>query len=348
MPKLTLHDLAQQLGAKLVGGDASTVISSLAPLATAVEGQLTFLGDSKYRSQLSSTKASAVILSSEDAAQCPTACLVLDEPAKAFAIIAVQFSRKITQKAGIHISAVVADTATIDKTTSIGPNVVIGERVQIAPGVTILPNTVIGDDVSIGADSTIHANVSIYAGCRIGERVVIHSGAVIGSDGFGNVNSNGQWSRMPQLGSVVIGDDVDIGANTCIDCGALGDTVIGRGARLDNLIQIAHNVEIGDHTAMAAQVGVAGSTKIGKACLFGGKVGVNGHITICDQAMFTASTMISKSIQQPGVYSSGQPAQPTDKWAKTTVCYFKLADMHKRLRIISKYIERLDEDRESQ
>lgn len=347
MPDLTLGDIAKRLGAQLVGGDERILISSLAPLSNASAGQLTFLGDSKYRSQLSSTQASAVITSAQDQPICPTACLVVDNPAAAFAEIAVLFARQISQTTGIHATAVIAKTADIDQSASIGPHVVIGEHVKVGQHTQILPNTVIGNDVLIGDHTTIHPNVTVYAGSKIGSRVIIHSGAAIGSDGFGNVNQAGKWYRIPQLGRAIIGDDVDIGANTCIDCGALGDTVIGDGVKLDNLIQVAHNVQIGDHTAMAAQVGIAGSTKIGEKCLFGGKVGVNGHIDICDSIIVTGSSNITKTVAEPGVYASHFPAVNHKTWMKILACFKQLPLLHKKVKSLERQLSQCQKLEES-
>lgn len=336
MPTFTLGEIAAQIGAELKGGEASSAISSLAPLSEASDQQLSFLGDPKYQKFLPSTQALAVILTAEMAPACPTACLIVSEPAKAFALVATAFARQVNQSVGCHPSAVVATTASIDASVSLGPNVVIGEHVTIGANTQILPNTVIGDDVTIGCNCIIHPNVTIYAGTRIGDRVIIHSGAAIGSDGFGNVSSQGQWSRMPQLGHTLIGDDVDIGANTTIDCGALGDTVIGNGVKLDNQIQIAHNVKIGDHTAMAAQVGIAGSTKIGKHCMLGGKVGVVGHIELCDRTFITASSNILRTVLEPGVYASHFPVDQQKAWNKKLATFNLLPALHKKIKMIEK------------
>lgn len=336
MPTFTLGEIAAQIGAELRGGEANATFSSLAPLSEATNQQLSFLGDAKYQKLLPSTQALAVILTAEMAPACPTACLIVSEPAKAFALIATAFARQVNQSVGCHPSAIIANTASIDASVSLGPNVVIGEHVTIGKNTQILPNTVIGDGVVIGCDCIIHPNVTIYADSHIGDRTIIHSGAVIGSDGFGNVSSQGQWSRMPQLGRTIIGDDVDIGANTTIDCGALGDTIIGNGVKLDNQIQIAHNVKIGDHTAMAAQVGVAGSTQIGKHCMLGGKAGVNGHIQLCDRTFVTASSNISKTVSQPGVYASHFPADQHKTWIKMLATFKQLPLLHKKIKKIEK------------
>lgn len=340
MPEYTLGDLSNILGATLRGGDSRAVVSAIAPLADAANGDLSFLADPSYRHYLSSTKATAVLLAAKDAEHCPVPCLIVDNPAVKFVQVARLFERKITQPCGIHSTAVISEGCSIDPTASIGAHCVIGHRVIIGKNTLIFPGTVIGDDVEVGEHCLLHANVTLYSCCLIGSRVIIHSGAVIGSDGFGNINQEGKWLKAPQLGRVRIANDVEIGANTTIDCGALGDTIIDEGVKLDNLIQIGHNVHIGAHTAMAAQVGVAGSTRIGKYCMLGGKAAINGHITIGDHVILTAITAVSKSIVDPGVYSSGIPAEPYSVWSKNTVRFTKLNDMYKRLLKLEKAVEK--------
>lgn len=339
MSQYTLGELSHLLGAVLQGGDSSTLITAIAPLPDAGSGQLSFLADKKYAKYLLSTKAEAVLLAAEYAADCPVACLVVDNPAIQYVQLAQLFARKISQPQGLHSTVIVGDACFLDPSISIGPRCVIGNRVTIGKNTIILPGTVIGDDVQIGDGCMFHANVTLYNRCIIGSRVTIHSGAVIGSDGFGNVNQEGKWTKLPQLGRVRIGDDVEIGANTTIDCGALGDTIIEEGVKLDNLIQIAHNVQVGAHTAMAAQVGIAGSTKIGKYCMFGGKVAMNGHITISDRVIVMATSGVSKSITEPGIYSAAMPALGHKTWIKNMACFNKLSDMYKRLLKIEKKME---------
>ena len=340
MPQYTLGYLSNVLGATLKGGDSRTLITAIAPLSDADVGDLAFLADPKYRHCLSSTHASAVLLTAADAENCSVPCLIVDNPAVQFVKVAQLYEQKIAQAAGIHPTVIMGGECQIDATVSMGAYCVVGNRVKIGKNSILLPGTVIGDDVEIGEKCLLHPHVTLYSRCIIGSRVIIHSGAVIGSDGFGNVNHEGKWLRSPQLGRVCIGNDVDVGANTTIDRGALGDTIIDDGVKLDNLIQIGHNVHIGAHTAMAAQVGVAGSTRIGKHCMFGGKAAINGHITICDQAIIMATSGVSKSIKEPGIYSAAMPVSAHQTWIKNMACFNKLSDMYKRLLRLEKKLEK--------
>lgn len=308
-----ISDLAELIEAD-VHGDASIVIGGLAPITSAVAGQLTFLGGKPYRDYLPATKASAVILTESDVANCPCVALVVKNPELAFAKIARQFAYKPVLKPGIH------------------PSAVIGNHVSIASDATVMANVVIGDNCSIGKGCTLHPNVTLYHGCVLGERVTVHSNTVIGADGFGLAQDNGKWVSIPQLGRVVIGNDVDIGANTCIDRGALQDTVIEDGVKIDNLVQIAHNVHIGAHTAVAGNVGIAGSATIGKHCLIGGGACINGHISLCDQVIITGMAMIVSSIDKPGVYSSGTGMQNNRDWHRSVYYFQQLPKLAKRLK----------------
>lgn len=343
MSEYTLGYLADFLGAKLHGGDAATQVVAVASLEEATAGQLSFLADSKYQKHLATTRATAVLLSDADVVDCPVAALVVDNPASKFAQVANLFERKICQPAGIHATAVIGDSCTIDPTASIAARCVIGNNVTIGKNTKLLPGTVIGDHSVIGDDCLLHANVTFYQKVVVGSRVTIHSGAVIGSDGFGNANEGGKWVKMPQLGRVVIADDVDIGANTTIDCGALGDTVIGQGVKIDNLVQIAHNVKIGDHTAIAAQTGIAGSTKIGAYCMLAGQVGITGHIEICDRTIVSAKSGVSKSLTKPGLYTSHIAAMPHVAWCRKQVNMFKVGELQQRVVKLEKAIEEVKE-----
>lgn len=331
MAQYSLGDLVTLLGATLKGGDESAVVTAVAPLSEAGPGQLSFLADAKYRKHLKTTRAEVVLLSEADALDCPVPALIVDRPAIQFTQIAKYFERQIHQPIGIHPTAVIGEGCVIDATASIGPRVVIGDHVVIGAHTKILPGTVIGDAVQIGSDTVIHPNVTIYSETVIGSRVVVHSGAVLGCDGFGNTFEAGRWVKMPQLGHVVIGHDVDIGANTTIDCGALGDTVIEDGVKIDNQIQVAHNVRIGAHTAIAAQTGIAGSTEIGKYCMIGGQVGITGHISVCDRTMVSAASCLSKSITEPGLYSAHLPAMPIMEWNRKLARILKVDALYKRV-----------------
>lgn len=336
MPQISLGELAVRLNATLQGAAEDVVITSVAPLDEADGRQLSFLADSKYAKFLADTKAAVVLLTEEAAALCPVPKLVVDNPKACFGKVAELFQRKIKQACGIHPTAVIGEHCKIDPSVSIGPLCFIGDEVTIAADTVILPGTVIQNAATIGAHCLVHANVTVYPQSIIGNHVVIHSGAVIGSDGFGNANENGQWTKTPQLGRAVIKDHVEIGANTTVDCGALGDTVIETGAKLDNLIQIAHNVRVGAHTAIAAQAGIAGSTTIGKYCMLGGQVGVSGHLNLCDGVMLTAKTGVSQSIKQPGIYASSISAMSRTEWNKTAVRLKKLNIMYKDILALKK------------
>lgn len=332
-----LAELASHLDAQLTGDD-QCVITGIASLKTAKKGQISFLTDGRYRQYLSSTEASAVVLSVDDAADCPTNTLVVDNPHASCAKLTSCFLPTVSYQTGAHPSVIQGEGAQISASASIGANVVLGAGVQIAQGVVIEPGCVLGDDVVIGENSHLSANVTIYSGVVVGQRTRIHSGAVIGADGFGFAkNTDGSWGKIHQLGAVVIGDDVEIGANTTIDCGALGDTVISNGVKLDNQIQIAHNVHIGERTIIAACTGVAGSTKIGKDCMIGGGVGIGDHVELADRVYITAMSAISKSIKESGVYSSGLPHQSNASWRRSVVRFKQLDEIVKRVTELEKY-----------
>ena len=333
---MTLGVLAEQAGA-VVHGDANCLIENVATLQSAQRGQIAFLANSRYRRYLSDTGASAVILTPAELAQCPTSALVAENPYLVFARVATLLNPAPVAGQGIHPSAVIATDCDIDPSVSIAPHVVVESGARIGRGSVIGPGCVVGCDSEIGAGSRLYANVTLYHRTTIGDRATIHSGVVIGSDGFGMANDNGTWVKVPQLGRVVIGNDVEIGANTTIDRGALDDTVIGDGVRLDNQIQVAHNVQIGAHTAVAGCVGIAGSTQIGQRCQIGGGVGIVGHLTIVDDVYITAMSLVSGNINKPGLYSSGTPLETNSSWQKNAVRFRQLDDMARRL----KQVERL-------
>ncbi len=314
----TLADLAEKLNARLVG-DGSVLISGIAPLHRAAQGEITFLLSGIYKSYLPQSQASAIVMSDEYLSQYSGNALVLKDPKVGYAKIATLFSTLSRQNPGIHPTAVIADTAIIDKTVWIGPHVVIGEHVKIGARSNIGPGSVIGDNASLGEDCWLAPNVTLYSKVKLNDRVVVHSGVVIGADGFGLVNERGKWLKIPQLGSVNIGNDVEIGANTTIDRGALDDTIIEEGVKLDNQIQIAHNVRIGAHTAIAGCVGIAGSTTIGKHCMIGGAVAIGDHLEITDQVILTGGTSVGHSITEPGIYSSSVTAQPYTQWQRQVI-----------------------------
>jgi UDP-3-O-[3-hydroxymyristoyl] glucosamine N-acyltransferase len=333
----TLKELANKIGAS-VHGNENCLIDSIATLLNAKEKQIAFLSNIKYRQQLSETKASAVIITQDCLDDCQTNALVMANPYMGYALLAQLLDTTPRTSESIHPSAVIDATAIIGHNVSIGANAVIESDVELADGVSIGAGCFIGKQVKIGANTSLWANVSIYHRVEIGNNCLIQSNTVIGSDGFGYANHQGKWIKIPQLGSVIIGNNVEIGASTTIDRGALDDTIIKDGVILDNQIQIAHNVVIGENTAMAACSVVAGSTVVGKNCTMAGLVGVNGHINIADGCVFTGFAMVTKNITKSGVYSSGLPAQPNKEWQKTNARIRKLETTNKKIKALEKEI----------
>ncbi len=308
-----LDEIVARFGGEIVGaGDAA--ISRIAPLDLAGEGDLTFLSNPKYRGRLADTRAAAVIMASP-ADGCPVSAILVAQPYLYFARVAQWLNPPPVVTPGCHSSAVIEGS--VDSTASVGPNAWIGPGAQIGPGVVIGANCSVDAGSTVGEGTRLSPNVSIAANCQIGARCILHSSSVIGSDGFGFARENdGRWVKIPQVGRVVIGDDVEIGAGTTIDRGALTDTVIEDGVKLDNQIQIAHNVRIGAHTAMAGCVGVAGSAIIGKRCTFGGAAMILGHLTIADDVNISSGTLVGKSISSPGTYSGAVPFLEHGQWLK--------------------------------
>jgi len=314
---LTLGELAGQIKGELHKGDPDCTVSAVATLQNARPGDISFLANPGYRKYLPGTQASAVILGEDDAADCPTAVIVSANPYASYARAAALIAPAARSRAGVHPAAVVDAESSVDDTAWIGPHCIVEKGAVIHAGVQLAGGCFIGAGSTIGADSSLSANVVICHGVTLGERVHISPGAVIGSDGFGLASEDGRWLNVPQLGAVRVGDDVEIGSNTTIDRGALDDTVLEEGVRLDNQIQVAHNVHIGAHTAIAGCVGISGSATIGKYCMIGGGAGIVGHLEIADHVIITGMTMVTKSITKPGVYSSGVPAQENDAWNRT-------------------------------
>lgn len=313
--EFSLGELAVRFGLTL-RGDPGLMVRSVATLSRANSGALSFLANSRYRRQLESTRATAVILSAEDEAHCPVAALIDPNPYLAYARIATLMHPEMVAEPGIHASAVVARGAEIASSASIGPLAVIEEGAQIGERVLVGPGCIVQKGASVGADSTLKSRVNLYPGVTLGQRCILHAGAVIGADGFGFAPNDGTWAKVPQVGSVRIGDDVEIGANTTIDRGAIDDTVVENGVKLDNQIQVGHNVIIGAHTAIAACTGISGSTVIGRRCMIGGMVGFAGHLTIADDVVVTGCSLVSASIKKPGSYSSGMPTVETRLWRR--------------------------------
>ncbi len=342
----TLAQLAEKIGATVHGNDSCSV-SSLATLANAGEGQITFLSNAKYKGQLAQTKASAVILSPDAVADCPTNALVLDNPYVGFARVAQMLDTTPLPATNVHESAIISESATLGEGVAIGANAVIEDDVVLGNNVVIGAGCFVGKASQIGDNTKLWANVSIYHNVKMGKDCLVQSNTVIGSDGFGYANENGNWIKIPQLGGVIIGDRVEIGASTTIDRGALDDTIIEDGVILDNQIQIAHNVVVGQNTCMAGSSVIAGSTTIGKNCVFGGMAGINGHIEIADGTMLTGMAMVTKSITKAGVYSSGIPAQTNKEWHKTNARINRLEALQKQVKSLTKQIESLtQEDKE--
>ncbi|MCU7649423.1 UDP-3-O-(3-hydroxymyristoyl)glucosamine N-acyltransferase [Pseudomonas piscis] len=334
---MKLGQLAEFLGATL-RGDAEKEITGLATLQEAGPAQLSFLANPQYRKYLVDSQAGAVLLKAAEAEAYAGDALVVVDPYLSYARVSHFFDPKPKAPAGIHPSAVIADDAQVDPTASIGAFAVIESGARIDAGVTVGAHCVIGARSVVGEGGWLAPRVTLYHDVRIGKRVVIQSGAVLGGEGFGFANSKGIWNKIAQVGGVTIGDDVEIGVNTAIDRGALADTIIGNGVKLDNQIQIAHNVQIGDHTAMAACVGISGSTKIGKHCMLAGGVGLVGHIEICDNVFLTGMTMVTHSITEPGAYSSGTAMQPAAEWRKSAARIRQLDDLARRLRQLEKRV----------
>ncbi len=305
----SLAELAGQFGGTVIG-DAAVRIRQVAPLETARPGDLSFLTNRKYQKLLSTTRAAAVLLAqdSADATQLPR--IVCKNPYASYARIAALINPEVRPAAGIHARAVVDAQASLAPSASVGPCAVIEKGAQIGDGVVIGANCFVGQGARIGAHSRLHPNATVYHDCIIGERVILHSGVVIGADGFGMAMDEGRWLKIPQIGRVVIGDDVEVGASTTIDRGALDDTVIEEGVKLDNQIQIGHNCHIGAHTAIAGCTGIAGSTRIGKYCMLGGNAMISGHLTIADRVVVSGGTLVAKSITEAGTYTAVFPMQP--------------------------------------
>lgn len=319
----TLKAIAERFGCE-VRGEGSRIVDHVAPLASAGPAAITFLANPKFVAQLPDTRAGAVILKDEHVHECPTSAIVSPNPYATYARVAAWLHPPRSVEPGCHRSAVVADDAQVDATASIGPLCVVESGATLGPGVRVGAGSMIGPGVRIGADTRIGSNVTLAEKVRLGDRCIVNSGAVIGGDGFGFARDGGEWVKIPQLGSVWIGDDVEIGSNTTIDRGTMEDTVIANGVKLDNLVQIAHNVRIGEHSLMAAMSGAAGSTIIGKRCMIGGGTVMINHITICDDVLVLFSSVVTKSIRKPGTYSGALPAEEASRWRRRVARFRQL------------------------
>lgn len=337
---ILLSVLAEKLNAELTG-DAACGVSAVASLEKAGPGQLSFLSNSKFRTYLAQSQASAVLIKADDLPFVAPGVntLVVADPYVAFAKAAQLLdTTPVSAAPGIHPSAVVDPSAQIAIDAAVGAQAVIAANAVVASGAQIGAGCFIGEGAEIGANTRLWANVSVYHGVKIGERCVVQSGAVIGADGFGFANERGQWLKIPQTGSVIIGNDCEIGANTCLDRGAIENTVIGNNVIIDNLCQIAHNVKIGDHTAIAGCTTVAGSTTIGRYCIIGGAAVINGHIEICDGAQVSGMAMLMKPVTEKGVYTSGLPATTNAEWRRNTAKLRQIDQLYQRVKQLEKQL----------
>lgn len=336
----SLRDLVARLGGELVG-DASVTVEQIAPIESAGTRDLGFVSQERWLPLLQTTAAGAVVVGPWGRNASPRPHIVADNPYLYFARALTLFNPPQTPKPGIHKTAVVAKSARVARSVHIGPHVVIGEKAAIGASVVIDAGCTVDAGAEIGAGTRLYPNVVVYRNCVLGKRVVVHAGAVIGSDGFGNARDGERWIKIPQLGRVVIGDDVEIGANTTIDRGTLGDTVIEEGVKLDNQIQIAHNVRIGAHTAMAACVGVAGSVTIGRNCTVGGAGMISGHLTIGDRINVSGGTLVAKSLHKPGTYTAVYPLEEYAAWRRNAAQVRHLDEMAERLRKLERMLAEL-------
>jgi UDP-3-O-[3-hydroxymyristoyl] glucosamine N-acyltransferase len=330
-PGLSLGELAVRFGC-ILKGDPDLRVSRVAALENADAASVTFLANPRYRRYLQQTQAGVVVLDPKLADACPVNALLAKNPYATYARIAALLYPPPAAPPGRHATAVIDASARIDPSASIGPNAVIGAKVTVGARVVIGPGCVVMEDVTIGADTRLTANVTLCRGVAIGDRCLFHPSVVVGADGFGLAPDQGEWLKVPQVGTVRIGNDVEIGASTTIDRGAIDDTVIGDGVKLDNQIQIGHNVRIGDHTAIAGCAGISGSATIGKRCMIGGMVGVAGHLSICDDVVVTGKSFVNSSIRKPGYYSSGIPVDETTRFRKNAARFRHLDEFVREVR----------------
>lgn len=332
-----LAELAERFGCEL-DGDGETRIAGVCPLRPGAPGRLAFLADDRHRRFLGDTRAGAVVLDAAHRKECPVPALVTATPYLTYARIAQLFTPPPEPASGIHATASIAASARVPDSAAIGAYAVIGEDVSLGERVVVGAGSILERGATVGPDSHLAANVTICRAVRLGARVVIQPGAVLGADGFGFAPDGERWHKVPQLGGVWIGDDVEIGANTTVDRGALEDTVIEDGVKLDNQVQVAHNVRIGAHTIAAALVGISGSSVIGRRCKLAGAVGVTDHVTIADDSVITAQTVVSRSIREPGSYSSGTPIDSTRSWRRNAARFRRLDELARRLAALEEKI----------
>tara|TARA_R110000868_G_scaffold84822_6_gene238977 strand:- start:52830 stop:53861 length:1032 start_codon:yes stop_codon:yes gene_type:complete len=337
MKQYSLKEIAEHIGAEIIG-DGSVTIKGIAPLQSAGAEQISFFDNKRYREQLKVTQAAAVILKAKDAKDSNVVSLIVADPYVGFAKATALFSQAPVRKVGVHPTVIIGDNCHIDASVSIGAYTVIEDNVTIGADSYIGSHCRIDQDVSLGEHCDLKNNVTIYYGCKVGSHVKMYSGVVIGADGFGFANDKGQWVKVHQLGAVTIGNHVDIGANSCIDRGALDDTKIGSHVIIDNQVQLGHNVEVGDGSAIAGCTGIAGSTKIGKYCMIGGHVAMNGHIELCDHVSIVGGSAVLRSIEKPGAYASPTTEMPVKQWLKTIACYHKLPEWAQHVQKLEKFL----------
>lgn len=337
---ISLEQLAKHIGAELDSASmrlGNTEITGINSPESASGSEITFIASESYLPALASTKAAAVILHGDFAKQSPVPTLIHHNAYLAYAQISALFAPSVSEP-GIHPSAVVSDRAEVHASAYVGPQSTIESDAIVGAGVVVGPGVFIGKGAKIGDNTRLHANACIYHEVELGKHCIVHSGTVIGSDGFGFAPTENGWVKIHQLGRVIVGDDVEIGANCAIDRGALGATKIANGVKIDNLVHIAHNVEIGENSAVAGQVGIAGSSKIGKQCMFAGQVGITGHVEIADSVTLTGQAMVTKSIKEAGVYSSGTSFSPAAIWRRNVARFQQLDSLFKRLRKVEQKI----------
>ena len=338
---LTLDELARLSGAEL-RGEPSRLIERVATLDEAGKGAISFLANRRYKSQLKTTGASAVILAEEDTVDCPVDCLVSDNPYLAHARVMNALYPEPAGGGGIHSSAVVDSSARVDDSASIAANCYIGAGVVIEAGVLIGPGCVILDNTVIGADSRLIASVTLCSDTQLGQRCLVHPGAVIGGDGFGLANDEGAWVKVPQIGRAVLGDDVEIGSCSSVDRGAIGDTQLADGVKIDSQVHVAHNVQIGEHTALAGCSAIAGSSKVGAYCTIAGGAGITGHVELTDHVHVSGVTSVTRSLKEPGLYTGTVPAMEHGVWLKNFARLRHLDDMVRRVKQLERELAALN------
>lgn len=341
MFSLSLGEITRTLGGEIEGNPEMRV-EKVGTLEGADARSIAFLTHERFLADLRTTRAGAVILATEQRNATTLPRIVCTNPYAYFARVSALLHPVTPEVIGVNPRASVDATADLGQDVCVGPNAIVGRNAKIGSGAIIGANCFVGDGVTIGAGTRLWPGVVIYHACQIGARVILHAGVVIGADGFGNAWDDGRWIKVPQIGRVLIGDDVEIGANTTVDRGAIDDTVIENGVRLDNLIMVAHNVHIGEHTAIAACTGIAGSTRIGRYCRIGGAVGIAGHLTIADHVEISGKTLITKSITKPGVYSGGYPFEENRSWRRNAIQIRHLDEMARNVKQLESRLAQLE------